>query len=499
MDARTVGKFWYAGKAVAVGSLLALLGCGGSGPGPGAYRLRTYGAVNSPIVDSLRFRAPVQAISSMSELRPGDVIVIDGNSIPANTLATNSFIEEAFASKALILFVDVGEAHKTALREAGMTNASVTGESFAVLFQHVPIPGSDQHQLWHTELGSATNKYTTSEQFYREGQLVKGKASQETVRHRLTPHAINRYVAAVERRIFGSRIESNATNAPVIPPAGVNWFSEVIDLTETAQASNLNNQQISENVPITFTVYNNPGAGTGPFSQVMAVSFAGQYNVGPLTVAETAPADPGFIGAYYGWYQTVMNLTISPNSAAPSSAQLTPGTANVQDAGGLYWYNVSAPMFAGTETSIQPWTLNMNVPDLPYELDDWDTNPPDGSSLSKQFQFFQSNPYNGVLLNYQNAWGPNGFEPMSQASQSSGNIYGLTLWLTTSLITGPVAMNVDASRTYTRIYIEQSVTNPLSGGVGGTTVVNEGNRLVVLNFNRATPSGGGTGMSKEKK
>jgi len=442
-----------------------------------------FGGAASPVLNAVSRHYRAANAASATEVVGAALVVFDGDSISGAGLGAHPAVAAAFEKRVPILLVDANEEHKQALVGPGRASGWLEGRSHAVLYTPFEM-GNGNYGFHITEIGGHQQTYKLKKIRHQNGNVVIGNTSTSQKAHELTPTVTDRFV---------TRLRANLTQGWVDPiagtvPAQVRWFSQPFELVESSQAyTNLGNQEPSENVTFIYRVFGNAGANGGFYSQVMSCEVQGTQDPGPLSTSSvTQSSTPGFLEEIVGWYQTMTRVSVVPNRSVPSGQALAGGVAVPSVSGSDYSYDADFPVFyLDNANNLTTWSPNLTAA---ANVAGWSTQAT--NTGDNQLEFFQTNPFDQRKPDYIDALdaGTKWYKPLPAASSGPLTYTGLITFSATKVIDGPVAVDMQVARTYSLLNATTSISTSLIVGAGADTVENEGNRRVVLAFQKALPS-----------
>ncbi|RYG38375.1 hypothetical protein EON81_03845 [bacterium] len=476
--------------------LVAAWGCGGdsSSFSNTGGRLLSYGGVSGKVAEAVGRKLNQGSFRKGQEVHVGDVVAIDGNAMSASQLAADTEVERILKSGASVMIVGAKKEHHAAMAGAERAGGYVDGESHAVLY--VPFRYGTRTGVRVLDLAAGDRQVSSKKTIYKQTGTVEGATSTKTQLRQ--PGA-----AAIEK--FATRLKELGTTTWTDPlaatmPAQVSWVSFPYELQEDADGdTSLDGQNIHEDIEFVFRGFYSPPLGTGAFSNAILVGHTGTVTTDSQVVNTVTPGQYVYENDY-GWFQTGTKVSVTPDRTNPSGQLVETGAAVFNVTGDTYQGTYSA-LIAYYDANNQEQFLshNWNVPDQPLTVSDWSANVPQGAD--PVFSYYQTGPFDASLASpdYQDAINPkkvDEFNPFPTASLTSLTLAGASSFRTSARINGPVRFNLDVARTYTKMYNQFTVgAGPsVTVGVGGTQVVAEGNRAVVLLLNECKPGGGVQGQ-----
>ncbi|RYG38373.1 hypothetical protein EON81_03835 [bacterium] len=454
-----------------------------------------YGAVDSPVWESMVRTRGSGSFSKGQSVRSGDIVALDGDAMSPTQLAADSEVDRILAAGASVLLVDGKEAHHEGMHSATRAGGTVGGESHATLFAPFRYAGGRQG-VYILDLAAGERKTKKKKTVHRKTGIVQGEIAQTTVPRRLSAVSMERFALRAKALSDGTWTDPFAAS---VPPE-VAWMSVPFELIEQADDAALNGQSISEDVTFIFRGFYAPAAEGGFLANAILVEHDGTIETGTQTVETVTPVGDGFLQAVVGWFQTSSLVSVTPDRSNPSGQSVLPGVANMTVTGDSYqgllenyisYYDASG--------ATQTWNPFWTVPATPLTVPGWTLQT---SGDDPTFFYYQQSPFDASLgsPNYSDAIDPNqigAFLALPDASNRTLPISGCSVFSTSDRIDGPVRFNLRVGRTYTELLTEFAESPPITAGAGGTTFEEDGNRAFVIDLGLCQPAGG-LGISKNK-
>ncbi|RYG43769.1 hypothetical protein EON79_16345 [bacterium] len=473
-------------------ALIAAAGCGGGSGGGNASagHLLRYGAVSSPVMDSLAKTLGTGGFSPGQTVRTGDVVVLDGDAVSPAGLAADKEIDRILASGASVLLTDAKEAHKESMRGAGRAGASVEGDSHALLFSPFRYAGG-RRGVYLLDLAAGDREMSTKEVVQNETGTVQGSVQKNTSARRLTEPSMMRFAARVKEL---TEVPWTDPLASTVPPE-VSWMSAPFELIESADDAALNGQSISESIRFVFRGFSSPPAADGPGANTILVEHYGEVVNGKLMVPpgiqKPGGDHPHLFQISVGWFLTDAKISVDVDRTNPSGQAFEPG-ATITDVNGDSYqsrYAASISYFDASRT-VQTWGPDWRFPDPPQAISSWSLTTQQSDPV---FKYFQTQPFDASLSspNYFDYYdkAKNNFRPMPDASVHQLNLWGAGEFRTTRAVDGPVRFNLRVGRSYTKVNVRFKfpVFTPPSEA-GGVVIEEDGNRPFVIDLAQCRPA-----------
>lgn len=365
------------------GIVVGTTGCGGGGGLVKKPYMIIVGSAGGPVLRELQKTYLQQVYRSGQSIRGASMLVIDGQTTPADRMDDISAIDEALKAGVPVLCLNVGKEHLVqAAAGSRRIGAYMDGQHDGYLM----TPTSYGLDIVH--VGSKKFRAVRHKQHLDDNGHLTGSRDEQRVELAPTQEAYERFVANLKDRLAGRLPED--PNRGTDPPSSIpRYITSVQDSFTSVNDNVVPGQTITSNTAFFFNVYYNDGGAGNQYQWLIAYATGMSDPGSPSNNSERTK----------GYFQTEVNVALSPdpsgNGGLLSLVESQP--YNSQDS---YQSNIGANIQYNGGAASYPWSIS--IPPTPQQIPGWAVitfvNP--AVPNSRDFAFFQQSPFDAIQDNW---------------------------------------------------------------------------------------------------